>query len=101
MHGLAGERDHPQPFIVDVEVLGDLAGAAAADRIDETIDYGVIAREVRDVVMNESFELVEALAEAIAARVISLGADGARVKVSKPRSARLLSVDEIAIVVER
>lgn len=100
-HGLEGERDTPQPFVVDVEVLGDLAPAAAADAIDATIDYGTIAKEVRDVVANDSYELVEAIAEAVAARVISLGANAVRVRVSKPRSAESLGVEEIAVVVER
>ena len=100
-HGLEGERDAPQPFVVDVEVLGDLAHAAAADALESTIDYGTIAKEVRAVITDESYELVEALAEAVAARVISLGANSVRVRVSKPRSAKLLDVDEIAIVVER
>jgi dihydroneopterin aldolase len=100
-HGLPGERDNPQPFVVDVEVLGDLGPAAAADSIKATIDYGAIAKEVRDVITNESYELVEALAEAVAARVVSLGANAVRVKVAKPRSASLLGVDEIAVVVER
>jgi dihydroneopterin aldolase len=100
-HGIAGERDTVQPFVVDVEVLGDLAPAAAADAIDETIDYGVIAKQVRDVIENESYELLEAIAEAVAARVISMGATSVRVRVSKPRAADQIGVDEIAIVVER
>lgn len=100
-HGLPGERDNPQPFVADVEIIGDLAPAAAADTINATIDYATVASEVRDVIANDSYELVEALAEAIAARVISMGANSVRVRVSKPRSARLLSVEEIAIVVER
>jgi dihydroneopterin aldolase len=100
-HGLKGERDTPQPFVADVEVLGDLAAAGAADTINATIDYGVIAREVRDVIANDSYELVEALAEAIAARVISLGANTVRVRVSKPRAAQVLAVEEIAVVIER
>jgi dihydroneopterin aldolase len=101
MHGLEGERDNPQPFVVDIEIPGDLSSAAAADSIEATIDYSVIVREVRDVIMNESFELVEALGEAIAWRVRKLGAKNVRVKVMKPRPARLLSVDEVAIVIER
>jgi dihydroneopterin aldolase len=101
MHGLDDERKHPQPFVVDVEIYGDLGAAAAADSIDATIDYEAVSREVRDVVMNESYELIEALGEAIAARVVALGANSVRVKVSKPRSAKLLDVDEVAVVVER
>jgi 7,8-dihydroneopterin aldolase/epimerase/oxygenase len=100
-HGLPGERDNPQPFVVDVEIIGDLAAAAAADTINATIDYSTVVSEVRDVITNDSYELVEALAEAIAARMNSIGANSVRVHVSKPRSARLLGVEEIAIVVER
>ena len=101
MHGIADERDHPQPFVVDVEILGDLSEAAAVDGIAATVDYSVVSREVRDIVMNESYELIEALAEAIAARVISLGANAVRIRVGKPRAARTLGVDEIAVVIER
>ncbi len=53
------------------------------------------------MIMNDSYELIEALAEAIAARVISLGANSVRVRVSKPRAARALGVDEVAVVIER
>lgn len=101
IHGLEAERDRPQPFIVDVEIFGSLERAASKDDINATIDYGTVAREVRDVVMNETFELIESLAQAIADRVRSLGARSVRVKVSKPRSARTLSVSEIAVVIER
>jgi dihydroneopterin aldolase len=100
-HGLGSERETPQPFVVDVEVFGDLAPAAGADAIDATLDYRTIAKEVRDVITNDSYELVEALGEAIAARVISLGANSVRVRVSKPRVAELMHVEEIAIVIER
>ncbi len=101
MHGIGGEREHPQSFAADVEIFGDLSGAAAADGINATIDYAAVSREVRDVIMNDSYELVEALAEAIAARVIALGANSVRVRVSKPRAARALGVDEVAVVIER
>ncbi len=100
-HGIGDERDEPQSFVVDVEVVGDLAAAAAADTIEATIDYGMIATEVRDVISNESYELVEAIAEAVAARVISLGVNSVRVRVSKPAAAASLGVDEVAIFVER
>lgn len=101
MHGIAGERDHPQSFVADVEIFGDLSDAAAANNIASTIDYALVSREVRDVIMNDSYELIEALAEAIAARVIALGANSVRVRVSKPRAARALGVDEVAVIIER
>lgn len=100
-HGLPGERDVPQPFVVDVELRYGLRSAAAADRLDETIDYGAITCEVRDVIESRSFELIETLAEAIGERLGAFGPDSVRVRVSKPRAAEALGVDEVAVVVER
>jgi dihydroneopterin aldolase len=100
-HGLPGERDLPQPFVVDVELGYGLKAAAAADRLDETIDYGAIACEVRDVVESQSVELIETLAENIADRLRMFGADSVRVRVSKPRAAESLGVDEVSVVIER
>lgn len=100
-HGLPGERDVPQLFVADVELRYGLKAAAAADRIDETIDYGAIACEVRDVIESQSFELIEALAYAILERLSAFGPDSVRVRVSKPRAAEALGVDEVAVVVER
>lgn len=100
-HGLPGERDTPQPFVVDVELRYGLKAAAAADRLDETIDYGAIACEVRDVIESTSVELIETLAESIAERLGAFGADSVRVFVSKPRAAESLGVDDVAVVIER
>ena len=100
-HGLAatGERDRPQPWVVDVELRRDLRGLA--DDLAATVDYVEIARAAREVIERESFELVETLANAIAARLLAFGASSVRVKLCKPRSAELVGVDEIAVTVER
>ena len=102
-HGLAatGERDQPQPWIVDVELRRDVRAVAKADDLAATVDYVEIAKAVRNVIENESYELVETLADAIATRVLAFAAESVRVKVAKPRSAALVGVDEIAVVVER
>lgn len=100
-HGLPGERDFPQPYIVDVEIFGNIGAAAGSDRLDATIDYTDVVCEVRDVIESNSFELLERLALEVAERVRELGAGSVRVKVAKPRAAASLGVDEIAVVVER
>jgi dihydroneopterin aldolase len=100
-HGLEAlnERDEPQPWIVDVEFRLELHGIA--DELSATVDYTEIAKAARGVIEKESFELVETLANAIAARLLEFGADSVRVKLYKPRSAALVGVDEIAVTVER
>jgi len=100
-HGLVGERDHPQWFVCDVELRLDVAAIAEQDTIDAAVDYVTIARTARRVIADKSFELLETIAETIASEVLALGGDSVRVKVAKPRSAKLVGVDEIAVVVER
>jgi 7,8-dihydroneopterin aldolase/epimerase/oxygenase len=101
-HGaIDGERDEPQPFVVDVEIRGDLSNAATLDTIDATIDYGEVVEVVRTAVANESHQLIEALAGSIASHITSLGAAHVTVRVSKPQAAETLRVDEIAVVIER
>lgn len=86
------ERLEPQPIEVDVELELDLAAPAASDELSDTIDYAVLFELVGDIVEGRSFRLLEALAGAIAAAVVSAhGADDPRlewveVRVRKPQA---------------
>ena len=65
-HGArAGEKDVPQPFVVDLDIEVD----AADDSIDSTADYRVITDAVREIIEHGSFDLIEAMADAIAGRI--------------------------------
>jgi dihydroneopterin aldolase len=71
-HGvLAEERDRPQPFEVDLDVVADLGPAGASDDLSQTIDYGVLAAQVVKVVGGERCDLLERLAARIAEVVLS------------------------------
>lgn len=100
-HGFSHELHHAQPFVVDVELERDLSAAAAADDLAETVDYALVVQEIRRAVEQESFSLIESLAEAIASRLLAFGVAGVRVRVSKPAVALTLGADEIAVEIER
>jgi dihydroneopterin aldolase len=88
-----GEKDEPQPFVVDLDLEVDVA----EDRIEGTADYRGITEAVRDVVERGSFDLIESLAEAIAARVASLSrVANATAVVHKPNAAGRLGIDGVA-----
>ncbi|MCU0505821.1 MAG: dihydroneopterin aldolase [Chloroflexi bacterium] len=71
-HGaLPGEKDAPQPFEVDVEMTLDLAPAGRADDLARTVDYGAVYRLVRRIVETTSRDLLEAIAEEIAAGILA------------------------------
>lgn len=85
-HGVhAAERALGQRFVVDAELVLDLRPAGASDDLARTVDYGAAYATIRGVVEGAPRQLVEAVAEGIAAAL--LGAypiDAVRVRVSKP-----------------
>jgi dihydroneopterin aldolase len=90
-HGVhASEKKTPQPFEVDLVLHADLAPAAAQDALDATVDYGALYALVRSIVEGPSFDLIEALAGAIAREVLSATDAGlvsaVEVRVRKPNA---------------
>jgi len=90
-HGVhAQEKEAPQPFEVDIVLHADLTAAAARDTLEATVDYGGLYDLVRTIVAGPSFDLIEALAGAIA-RAALAATDPAlvnevEVRVRKPKA---------------
>ena len=86
-HGvLPAERDLGQRFVVDVELHCDLRPAGLSDDLMETVDYGEVHRRVRDIVEGKPVDLIETVAERIAAGILENHTlvDAIRVRVAKP-----------------
>lgn len=82
VHGvLDHERERAQPFSVDVDASLDVSSAAESDALGDTVDYGALASAVAAVVRETSFGLLEALAAAIARRVLAEDSRVTRVEV--------------------
>ena len=60
------EKLDAQRFEVDVELLLDVQRAAIDDDLAQTIDYRAVYATTRQIVESTTFNLIEALAEAIA-----------------------------------
>ncbi len=86
-HGtLQAEHDLGQPFVVSIELCLDLRPAGTSDDLTKTVDYGEVHRMARDVVEGAPVQLVETLAERIAAGALDAhpAVDAVKVKVVKP-----------------
>ena len=68
------ERANGQEFVLDVTIFVDFAAAAAGDDLNATVHYGVVAEEIVAAVERDPVDLIETLAERVAAVV--LGARG-------------------------
>lgn len=65
------EKATAQRFEVDVELLLDLQPAGLEDDLERTLDYGRVYETVRTIVESTTFNLIEALAEAIAHELLA------------------------------
>lgn len=70
-HGvLATEKVVPQTFKVDLDLFLDLRAAGLSDDLKDTVSYAEVYEHVRKIMENESYNLLEALAENIAASLL-------------------------------
>ena len=60
------ERESGQPFVVDVVLGLDLAGAARSDEVADTVHYGELAQQVVAIVEGAPVNLLETLAARVA-----------------------------------
>jgi dihydroneopterin aldolase len=96
------ERANGQDFIVDVLLHVDTRAAAATDDLAETVDYGDLAKRLADVVSGEPVNLLETLAERLAAVCLASPlVRTAEVTVHKPSAPIPLTFDDVAVTVVR
>jgi len=86
-HGvLDEERRDGQMFLYDVRL--EVSDTALSDRIEDAVDYRLVAECVQEVSGSREFNLLEALAAAVAeALVARFEVDRVRVRVRKPQPA--------------
>jgi 7,8-dihydroneopterin aldolase/epimerase/oxygenase len=65
------ERALGQRFTVDVVLTVDLRRAGQSDNLADTVSYSAVYKLVRRIVEDEPRDLIEAVAEAIAAEILT------------------------------
>lgn len=71
-HGvLPQETALGQPWIIDLDLVVDIAHAAATDDLTQTVNYVEVHDQVRDIVTGEPVALLETLANRILSAVLS------------------------------
>lgn len=102
-HGvLPHERRYGQRFVVDVVLEVDLAAAGRSDDLADTVDYGALSGEVGAIVAGEPADLIETVAERIAARcLVDERVQAVEVTVHKPAAPVPVVAAEVAVTVRR
>jgi len=88
-----GEKEQPQDFVVDLDVEVE----ADRDELAQTADYRTVIATARATVEEESFDLLESIANAVANAVLALdGVLKVAAVVHKPAAARSNEVQGVA-----
>ena len=100
-HGVEEEeRREPQPFLYDLWL--EVPDAATSDRLEATVDYRDVVRCVQEISAGRQFQLLEAMAAAVADALLArFGLEAARVRVRKPAVLLEAPVEWTAATVER
>lgn len=94
------ERMVAQTIILDIEIGYDLSKSCISDSIHDTIDYGAVVGRIRETLSQNSFQLVEALAEHLCQLILTeFKALSVKIKVAKPSI--LPGLKALGVVIER
>ena len=94
------ERKIHQTVVINLEMSADIAKAAKTDSVDDTLNYKQVAKRVQQFVGDSSFQLVETLAENIAA-IIRDEFDVAWVRVSVNKPGAIRGSRDVGVRIER
>lgn len=102
-HGVLDfEHERAQTFVVDATLFLDLAPAGTSDDLNDTVDYGAIAKGIVAIIEGEHVDLIEKLAARIADMILEYPAvANTQVTVHKPNAPIVVPFDDVSVTVER
>ena len=94
------ERHIRQTLVLDLQLASDNRAAAAADAIEDAVDYDAISGRILAYVADSEFALIETLAERVAEIVLrEFGIPWVRLKLGKPGA--VAEAEDVGVIIER
>jgi FolB domain-containing protein len=96
------ERRDKQDVLINLSLLADLRKAGTSDRLEDSVDYRALSKQILSMAENSQFHLVEVLAQAVADICLEHPSiQEAAVKVEKPGALRFARNVGVEIVRRR
>lgn len=94
------EKRIRQVVEIDLDMATDIRRAAASDEVEDTLNYKAVAKRIQSFAEENQFQLVETLAERIAAIVTEeFAVPWVRVRLNKPGAIR--NSRDVGVLIER
>ena len=96
------ERERGQTFSVDAVLEVDTRAAAVGDDLDKTVNYAELAQQLYAVLTGEPVNLLETLAERLAAVCLADPlVDAVEITVHKPQAELGVPFDDVTVSIRR
>ena len=96
------EKTNQQPFNIDIEIKLDLTNPMKSDKLETTVNYSSVYDLVREIVEENSFNLIEKLASEIIDGINSnFSVDSVKILIKKPKAPMSGKFDYVAVEIER
>lgn len=63
------EKTQKQPFSISVEIVTDIGEAVKSDDLTQTVSYSAVCKQIKTVVENTTYNLIETLADTLACSI--------------------------------
>lgn len=103
-HGVLDfEHERPQPFVVDITLHVDLTRAGHSDDLNDTVNYGLVAERIVDIIRGPHVDLIERLAARIADAILTEHRSVAAVDVTvhKPNAPITVPFADVSVSISR
>lgn len=94
------EKAIKQTLVLDIELATDAAKAAVNDNLNDALDYQAITKRVQAFASDNAFELIETLAEKLAALILN-EFDTTWVKIKLDKGRAVAGVKNVGVLIER
>jgi dihydroneopterin aldolase len=94
------ERTVRQTLVVDIEMAWNNRPAAASDDVTDALNYARVSQRLRDFASAQQFQLIERMAEQLAALVMEeFRVPWLRLRLCKPGA--VSEADDVGVLIER
>ena len=94
------ERKVRQTVVLDLEMAGNNIRAAQSDDVADALDYAAVSSRVLSFIENSQFQLIETMAEQVAAIVLEeFGVPWLRLRLCKPGA--VPQARDVGVLIER
>lgn len=103
-HGVYEEENTlGQKFLVSADLYTDVRQAGRTDSLEQSIDYGEVCHDIKEIMQERNYKLIETVAETLASRLLKQysALEGIELEIKKPWAPIMLPIDTVSVVIKR